>query len=63
MDILFRRSQCRGDEESKGRNSFLNLSMEMGLSEVFFPHGNFQGKNILAYRSRIFENELQETTI
>lgn len=63
MDILFRRSQCRGDEESKGRNSFLNLSMEMGLSEVFFPHGNFQGKNILAYRSRLFENELQETTI
>lgn len=37
--------------------------MEMGLSEVFFPHGNFQGKTILAYRSRVFENELQETTV
>lgn len=35
----------------------------MGLSEVFFPHGNFQGKTILAYRSRVFENELQETTV
>lgn len=63
ISCLEDRSQCRGDEESKGENSFLNLSMEMGLSEVFFPHGNFQGKNILAYRSRLFENELQETTI
>lgn len=37
--------------------------MEMGLSEVFFAYGNFQGKNLCVYRWRIFGNELQEKTI
>lgn len=48
-------SRCQWKVEQNGETRFPDIVLEMGLTEVFFPYGNYQGSAYVLFGETFHE--------